>query len=140
KEKVIEELKKFNIDVPKEAKFTEGENEDYIWTAEKIKTGNTLVDGVLSCQYFNDNSIKNIDNNLVKYTKVREVSIISEEQALNRIKEGQFKSFKNNINKIEFIDINLDYYLDSKGYYQPVYVFNVLVDEEVNEIIIPAIL
>ncbi len=139
-EKVIGELKKFNIDIPKKAKCTKSENGDYIWTVEKNASGDILLDGTVSCQYYDDNSIKEINNSLVKYTKVREISIINEEQALNRIKEGRFKYFNEDINKIELIDIKLDYHLDSKGYYQPIYIFNAIVDGDIYDIAIPAML
>ena len=40
---------------------------------------------------------------------------------------------------MEVLDCNLEYQMDSKGFYQPVYLFHVLVNENEEQIVIAAI-
>lgn len=100
-----------------------------------------MINGVLSLSYCSDDTIKSIDNNLVAYEKVKDVAVISSKEAYEKITEGKF-SYRIDIEKIATIEINnvnLDYRLDSKGYLQPVYVFNSLVNGEPFSVVIPAL-
>lgn len=138
---LIDELKVFNIDIPKMATFESGKEGDYLLAVDKKVVGNTLIDGVLSCSYYSDDTIKNIDNNLVAYEKVKDVVVISPKEAYEKITEGKF-SYRIDIEKIDTIgisDFDLDYKLDSKGYLQPVYVFSSLVNGEPFSVVIPAL-
>ena len=47
--------------------------------------------------------------------------------------------FAKNLDKIEIIDFKLSYSLDTKGFYQPIYNFDVKLDGEKSQIHIPAI-
>ncbi len=68
-------------------------------------------------------------------------TIISEVEAFNIIKSGWFKAYRvDAIDKVEVLDCNLVYQRDSKDFYQPVYQFNVLINDQVySELLIPAI-
>ena len=39
--------------------------------------------------------------------------------------DGRFKTYKENIQQIEIDKVEIGYELDSKGFYQPIYVFSV---------------
>jgi len=138
---ITEKLEYFDINIPAEAEIESDEGGYYEFIVEKKVDGNTLIHGVLSCSYYNDDTLKNIDNNLVVYEKVKDVAVISEKEAYENIKEGKF-AYRIDIDKIDTIEINdifLDYRLDSKGYLQPVYIFNSLINDEPYSIIIPAL-
>lgn len=73
---------------------------------------------------------------------VREVNIISPSQAYEEILNGNFYMY-NNLNDGDKLIINhyeLDYTYDSKGYYQPVYKFIGLVNDQHWEALIPAVM
>lgn len=139
-EVIKEKLEDFNISIPKEAEVNVKE-EDYIFTVEKKIGENTLTNGILSCSYYSDNTIKSIKNDIVSYKKVKDALAISEIEAYEKIKEGKFKYRidNNQIDTIEIKDISLDYRLDSKGYLQLVYLFNSNINGEDYVIIIPAL-
>lgn len=114
---------------------------DYIFSVDKTVVDNKLIHGVLTCSYYNDETIKNIDNNLVVYEKVKDVAVISEKEAYERITEGKFTYRKDIgvINTIEINEVAADYRLDSKGFFQPVYIFNTLINDETYSIVVPAL-
>ncbi len=60
-------------------------------------------------------------------------------EAYRELLKGKFQYSKNRIEAIEINEVKIQYYLDSKGYYQPVYLFNCTVDGVESNIIIPAI-
>lgn len=141
-EVIKEKLKHFNINVPDNYyAFAYDEDGNYSFRVNKNVDGNTLINGKLSCSYYSDDTIKSIDNNMVVYEKVKNSNVISGMEAYEKIKKGKFSygMYADKIDIIEVNDISLDYRLDSKGYYQPVYVFNSLINDEPYSIIIPAL-
>ncbi|WP_169733584.1 VanZ family protein [Clostridiisalibacter paucivorans] len=140
KDTLLKSLKKYNINLPKESVFKNEDIGRYKWTVEKHIKDQSLIEGVLYCTYYNDNTIKKIHNNIVTYNKVKDVIIKSESEAYKDLKDGKFRYFNssNNIESIDIIKISLDYRLDSKGFYQPIYLFDSIIDEKEYTITIPA--
>lgn len=141
---VLNELKKFDIAIPDSAvisKYDDGNEVDsFQWNVEKNIEGEHIINGQLSCIYYSDHTIKEINNNIVKYKKVKDISIKNKEEVYKDIEKGKFNFYKSeNIKTIDIEDIRLDYLLDSKGYYQPVYLIDIKVNGEDNEIYVPAI-
>lgn len=101
-----------------------------------------MTEGTISCSYYSDGTIKEIRNKLVTYNKVKDISIKSEKEAYEELLDGKFSyfNFENDIESIDIKGVELDYYLDSKGYYQPVYSFDSIIDGSEFKIIIPALL
>lgn len=66
--------------------------------------------------------------------------MISEADAYKMIEEGRFNiaSAGNHLN-IKMTQVTIQYMTDSKGYYQPVYVFEADINGDSTEIYIPAI-
>ena len=140
-ETIKEKLKLFDIDIPEEAELTSYEDGSYEITLEKINSGNTMKSGFLRCFYYSDDTIKDIRNNLVVYEKIRYASIISEKEAYEEVKKGKFRyrMSEHIIDTVEINDIALDYILDSKGYLQPVYILESVINNEPYPVIIPAL-
>lgn len=135
-------LKKLGIIIPKNAKFEETSEGEYIFSIDMNVQDNSLIDGTIKCSYYNGEVIRNLKNDLLKYEKVNEKEIISEQEAYQEILEGKFlyDNYKNE--KLESIiikDVNIQYTLDTKGYYVPVYVFDVEMNNEENSIEIKAL-
>ncbi|WP_139185729.1 hypothetical protein [Bacillus sp. OK048] len=136
-----ENATKFGIDIPQDAHFQKVETGTYKWIVDKKVRGNQLIDGSLSVSYYNDNTVKRIENQLITYDKVGDVQIKSEQEAYKEILDGKFKYYSENkmIKTLHIHKFELSYYLDSKGYYQPIYAFHSTVDGTDNTILIPGI-
>lgn len=141
---VLKRLEKFDIVIPDLAIFNKPNDNNetgiFEWTVENYIDGDYITNGHLSVEYYNDDSIKGINNTIIRYKKTKDVTIKSKKEAYEELEKGKFNFYKSeNINKIEIEDISLSYMLDSKGFYQPIYHFKVKVDGQNNNILIPAI-
>ena len=141
KDILIEMLKEeFGIEIPHTAGFNKIDVGRYQWTVKKDAVANQFIEGTLFVAYYNDNTIKEIRNNLVELSKEKNVSIISETEAYKQLSEGKFRVFYgNSIHTIDIYKVELDYLLDSKGFYQPVYLFESSIDGMNTTIVIPAL-
>lgn len=143
KESVIAALKKYNVKPCDIAEF-EQEKEDgkklssYRFYVDLNEKNNKLTDGYLTISQSDE--ILNICNYIYTYKSYGKYKIISQEEAYDKIKAGQFNSYElYNIKSILIRSIKLCYQLDSKGYYQPVYRFECTIDGEGRPIFIPAL-
>ena len=140
REEIKEALENVGIEVPDNAKF-EGKDGTYTFTADMITNGNTVIDGTIRCSYYIDKTLDDISNNLITYEKVMERQIITEEEAYKQILEGKFNYSSLKLGKIKNLvieNVKLDYVIDTKGYYVPVYVFAAKINNEDEDIIIKA--
>lgn len=138
-QEVREALKNYNIDIPDKAVFEEDENGRYTFSVSMYLEGDVLLNGVVSCTYHQNNKVSEIYNNLITYQKYRDINIISEQEAYEKLKAGKFKNGNIECQDIEIQSVELSYIADSKGYYQPVYVFKCKKNEIEDMIIIPTI-
>ena len=140
-ETLKENLTKFGIDIPQDTHFQKVDTGMYEWTVDKKVIENQLIDGSLTANYYNDHTVKEIENQLITYDKVRDVQIKSEQEAYKEILEGKFQIFAENkmIDTLQIHKVEVSYYLDSKGYYQPVYAFQSTVDGMDMIILVPGI-
>lgn len=130
REEVEIALQKIGIKLPQNAKFEEKDN-GYVFSVDMELEEDYLTDGNITCSYSKDGTIKRMQNNLVRYEKVKDKEIISEEEAYRQIKEGKFQYFDDEkIASIEIDDVKLKYALDSKGYYVPIYVFDTKINNQ----------
>lgn len=140
--KILEE--EFDIVLPNEAVFSrsdDGNNEGmYEWSIDNYVDGDYITNGNLTVGYYRDDGIKDINNNIIRYKKVRDISIKSKEEAYKELAEGKFNLYKaEDIKTMEIEDIILSYMLDTKGFYQPIYNFISKVNGENIIISIPAL-
>ena len=140
KDIIIRKLEQYSIDVPSNAVFSSSDTGNFELTVDMKIKDDLLVDGILSCTYYSDGKIRYISNNLVTYKKVKDIEIISEMEAYEKLITGKFKlsNSSNNINTIYITKVILDYMIDSKGFLQPVYLFHTLINDEETTIVIPA--
>lgn len=144
KENIEKELKKLDISIPEAAVFSKNTDSDglvyFEWSVENYVDGEYIINGSLSAKYYDDSTIKSLENNIIKYKKVRDVRIISKEEVYERFKEGKFNIYNGkNIKNIEVEEIKLSYMIDSKGFYQPIYKFELKIDGVDQNIYIPAL-
>lgn len=132
----------FGIDLPAEAIFNQEEdNGHYNFTVDKLTKGNQLIDGTLTIGFYSDDTIKVINNDLITYEKVRDIEIKSEQEAYEQILDGNFQHYSRDrkLATLQVYDVTLSYFLDTKGYYQPVYAFYSEMDGEEVTILVPGI-
>ena len=92
-----------------------------------------------------DGSIREIENGLLSYTYYRDAALISPEEAFARLTAGRFNDeglFERvKPTEVRILSCDLEYRVDTKGFYQPVYAFGVeSVDGSYRyQIVIPAI-
>lgn len=121
-------LSEFGITIPDAAELTYDGDGRYIFSVSQYIDDSTILNGTITCQYYDDDTLKSIDNNLIAATYYREGTIITQSEAYNRLCTGQFMG-----NYFEYVSpsemtitgVSLDYEVDSKGFYQPVYIFTV---------------
>jgi glycopeptide antibiotics resistance protein len=139
KDILLDELVHFGINLPQEAEIISQGNGRYQCKVDKHLVGDNLLDGAVNITYFNDGTIKKLYDDLIMYKKVKYVSLKTEKEVFEELADGKFKRFNGeNIKSIEIEDINIEYILDSKGYYQPVYSFTSIIDGDECKINIPA--
>ena len=73
-----------------------------------------------------------ITNNIYKGTYVKSCPIISEEAAYEQIKQGKMHFYEDGTASYDITveNVRLVYQKDSKGYYQPVYQFDAVINGE----------
>ena len=130
----------FGIFLPDEAIFSRADHGIYDWSIENYLDGDSIINGRLSVKYYNDDQVKAIDNSIIKYKKVKDVSIKSINEAFQELVAGKFNlNQPKSVRTIEIEAIKINYMLDTKGFYQPIYQFTGKVDGEERIISIPAI-
>jgi len=130
-DQLISTLSSYGVTIPQNAELIHDDIGKYQWYVNMIEQGDTLIDGMITCTYFEDETIKNINNSLIRYEKVDQVRIKSENQALDDLTSGKFRYYnEEKIKSLIINDIGLEYTLDSKGYYRPVYKIESLINGE----------
>jgi len=137
---VLKALEKMNIYVPENLDFTGNEQDgQFSFKADMIKNKNKYLLGQLDGTMYEDGIIRNLNNNLTSLEKYKEVSIISEAEAFEKIQQGKFKLYWNEeLKSITVKGVKIEYLADSKGYYQPVYCFKAIINEKEYSIVVPA--
>lgn len=133
-------LEQYGIELPEGLDFSNDTDGKYTFTANKININGTMYDGTLSCEYYENEKIGSIRGNILQCEYYKDFNVISEAEAYKTIEEGKF----NITSKIDDLSIKtgqvaIQYIADSKGYYQPVYIFEADINGESTEIYIPAI-
>lgn len=137
-------LADYGITIPASAEFTyEGEGGHRFDVPMEVGGKNT-VGGTLRCRYSSEGFIYVIHNSLVSYDHCADETIISEVEAFRQLKGGNFYGgvFESRSpKKVTVLSCRLEYQVDTKGFYQPVYTFGVMYDgvEDEMRIMIPAL-
>lgn len=129
RETVARALLRYDIAVPEAAVFVPEGDGWYRFSCDRSIDDTILMDGTLQVRYDGKDTIWAIKNGLVRYTHYKEVEILSPEEAYQRLCAGKFgdDGFYEYIKptNITVESCELDYEIDTKGFYQPVYLFTV---------------
>lgn len=133
-------LTSYSVFVPEGAVFENKGNGSYIFTAEQCIENDVIYNGTITCDYYKNGKFAEIDNHLLKCEYAKEYPAISEKEAFEMICSGKFRMYADHPSlHIKTGDVQIDYRVDSKGFYQPVYVFAAKINGEPTQIEIPAL-
>ena len=146
-------LAQYGITIPSEAEFQglvelfpgEPEYESLIFRADQIPVDRGLLDGTCYVEVTEDGSYLDVNNQLVTYEYHAEEPIRTPEEALKLIQDGCFGNSWRYTGRLSgrysVESCTLGYALDTKGFYQPVYHFEVTTPgwEHSATVMIPAI-
>lgn len=129
-----ETLDKFGFSIPADAAFTlspYGETSyRAVFSADLLPIEDGFLHGTLTCdlrtQGDGQSTLSQLENRITTLAPVREEDILSPAQALAALQSGKsFEGawFAQSVQQIEVRSCTLDYLSDSKGFYQPVYRF-----------------
>ena len=87
-----------------------------------------MYDGTLRVKYASDGNVYSVDNYLCAYAYYGDVAILSPEEAYKQLRAGRFYDGEQfeyaKPTAITVTQCVLGYQIDTKGFYQPVYIFN----------------
>ena len=138
-EDILSALSKYGIEIPNGATFSCNKDGGYSFEVEQIENNGVIYDGVLTCDYYDNGKFSDIRNSIKKFEVYKEFEICSEQDAYSQILNGKFVTAMNIGSKIKLGQVSLDYMLDTKGFFQPIYIFEVQGENEYQWIQIPAI-
>ena len=125
-------LETYEIQLPEGAVFENQGDGSYAFSCTQVVSGQTIYDGALTCQLYSNGKMGTITNNIYKGTYVKSCPIISEEAAYEQIKQGKMHFYNDGAASYDITveNVRLVYQKDSKGYYQPVYQFDAVINGE----------
>lgn len=139
-EEIRQSLDTLGFYIPEAAAFSVSGRGNYMFDSACVLIGEEMYDGKVRCSYGVGGVILDLDYNIIKGTPYKEFPIISEEEAYTRIAQGFFR-FEPAYEPENIIvnDIFLAYEVDSKGFYQPIYILECHIDGKDTRLYTPAI-
>lgn len=144
REAVEAALEKYPLSIPEYAVFTSEGDGWHSFTVDAHVDGAVMIDGVLRCRYAQDGTVREIENDLLSYTYYDQVEIISAQEAYAQLCSGNFsgaETIKHYAKgAVSVVSCGLAYAIDTKGFYQPVYCFGIVIpgDGYEYQVMIPA--
>lgn len=140
-EEIRTALSEAGIFVPTESVFEVREEGKYYFGADKLIDNDRIYDGYIECTYYEDGQFGEIDYQMLTLDRYKNVELISEKEAYAEIKNGKFNYWRQDdkVLEVKVNGVELGYELDTKGFYQPVYLFDTIVKDFEMQIAIPAI-
>jgi glycopeptide antibiotics resistance protein len=132
-------LSQYGYTICKDAVFSVKDDMRLCFEVDKCEENGNIVDGRLEVKLSRDKRILWLKDSLLSLKPYKEYEAISEAEAYRRLKEGKFKRYGNDYLDIEVLSCKISYSVDSKGFYQPNYRFDVNINGKEAWIIIPAL-
>ena len=136
-------LRPYGIELPAGTPLRYEGSGVHVFAVDMQVTEGGILDGELRCRCKQGPLLDEIENSLVIFTPYREAAVITPAQAYEQMQGGAFSGadfFANYMpRQVTVTSCTLDYRVDTKGFYQPVYVFETTVEEEPFwDVVIPA--
>jgi glycopeptide antibiotics resistance protein len=139
-DKVKEILSRLNITIPEGFDFFIENEHTYVFRGFVIND-NVLISGTVKCRINDNEELIYLYDSILQSLKHSEIDILSVDEGIERIKDGKFHlDIDEKIEKVDITDYTIGYKPDTKGYMQPVYLFNTIINSKTKyDIIIPAL-
>ena len=115
--------------IPEYAAFAVEGDGWHSFTVNQHIDGAVMVDGVLRCRHAADGTIRKLENKLLSYTYYDTADIFSPQEAFAQMRDGKFNDGgyfeRKSPTDIDVLSCEFGYEIDTKGFYQPVYFFDV---------------
>ena len=141
---ILKVLEKYPLTIPEAALFqAEGEGW-FCFSASQLTDGERVYNGSLRVRISAEGLVREIENQLLTSSFYRNAEVITPEVALERLKNGKFNDEgyfeRRKPAEVSILACVMEYRVDTKGFYQPVYVFDVASDDGSyrDRILIPA--
>ncbi len=139
-------LAKYDIHIPSTAEHS-FDGYDNVLTVHMEQSGEDMQDGFVRVTVRGDDLIERVENHLVTFVHYGQFPIITQQQAHERLLAGKFGGGERfeyyDPKTITIRDCRMEYRIDTKGFYQPVYVFEVETDlgekGDVGTLLVPAL-
>ena len=125
------------FEIPENSLFGELGNGIYQYKIKTYDNGDIKQIGAMRCILFNE-GMGQIDDRVKELEYYKEFETYDIDEAIEQIYAGKWSYYKE-ISEISILSYKVDYCVDTKGFYQPNYVFLCKIDGEESEIWIPAI-
>ncbi len=132
-------LQAFGIDLPPDCPAQVEEGDCYVFSPE-VETQKGIMRGTLYCYINESGDIVGITNDIVTLQLVSSEDIINVQEAVERIRAGRYSAeYLPASDALVIKSCEISFSEDSKGFYQPVYLFTceVTTDSETTETHIP---
>ena len=142
-ENIRAQLAGLGIQVPESAEMTGDGEGNYTFTVPAVHTGENMVTGTLECKV-QEGVVTEVNNDLLTLTPYKDAPILSPEAAYEKLKKGEFGGnywLTTDPKSIVVTGWTISYQSDTKGFYQPVYLFRLTLDGgvEVDDAMVPAL-
>jgi len=126
------------IEIPENAGFINQGDGSYTFEVS-VENGQGQT-GSFACTILSDGIISSIDCQLLELTDAAEYEAISPATAYKRIVEGKlnYRGYFGKLGSLEIMSMSMDYRIDSKGFFRPVYFFGTLINGQEYPIAVPA--
>ena len=137
-------LDPFAVEIPEQAVFLSEGNCRYRFEMKQVSVPGGMYDGEIDCILSPEGEVCDIKNYLQFYETQDTVTILSEQQAYETIRNGWITHpMLEDLHQPHILihGVALEYRIDTKGFYQPVYVFSVSVNGTPleNGLLVPAL-
>lgn len=139
-------LAKYDIHIPPTAEHN-FDGYDNTFTVHMDHSEEDMRDGYVRVTVLDGDLVSRIENHLVTFVHYDQFPILTQQQAYEQLSAGKFSSGEQfeyyDPKSVTVLDCRMEYRIDTKGFYQPVYVFDVASDThepgQLGQLLVPAL-
>ena len=132
-------LEPYGLIIPESAVFSYDGDGKHTITVTEAEAGVSIISGTLTCYVKEGNLLDRFDNHLLTMTKYKDVEIRTPDEAYGELCKGKFAGgdgFEYYApEKVTVLSCALQYMTDTKGFYRPVYMFELTDHAKYNAIV-----
>lgn len=135
-------LAPYGVEIPAGAVLQYEGDGVHTFTADMLWDGSRLADGVLRCRV-RGGRLDRLEAGIATFQRCREEAVLTQAQAFDALRAGTFSGGEYfeylSPARASVLSCRLDYAIDTKGFYQPVWLFALSLDGEDWQTMVPAL-